>query len=90
MTKVIFEVFNKFFVYNLLKENKMSISGDIIKNLRVENNLTQTELSQAVGISQSIIARWEKGERVPTLDNLITLSKYFGCTIDYLAGLEQD
>ena len=64
--------------------------AEVLKSLRIDNNLSQTGLSQAVGISQSIIARWEKGERVPTLDNLITLSKYFGCTIDYLAGLEQD
>ena len=64
--------------------------AEVLKSLRIDNNLSQTGLSQAVGISQSIIARWEKGERVPTLDNLIILSKYFGCTIDYLAGLEQD
>ena len=59
-----------------------------LKELRIENNLTQIELSEATGISQAGIAKWETGDRTPSMDCLITLAKFFRCTIDYLVGLE--
>lgn len=59
-----------------------------IKELREENNLTQVEFCKKINVSQPTVARWESGERVPTLEFLIILAKFFKCSIDYLVGLE--
>ena len=59
-----------------------------LKELREENNLTQEKLSKETGISQAGIAKWETGDRTPSMECLIILAKYFCVSIDYLVGLE--
>ena len=66
----------------------MNKFAEKLKELRLEKNLTQTKLANDTGLSQAIIANWERNLKTPTLDNLIILAKYFGCSIDYLAGIE--
>ena len=61
---------------------------DRLKELRIENKLSQTLLSKETGISQAGIAKWETGDRTPNMDCLIILAKYFKVSIDYLVGLE--
>lgn len=61
---------------------------DRLKELRTEKNLSQMQLAEATGISQSALARWELGKTKPTATGLVTLSKYFGESVDYLLGLE--
>jgi len=61
-----------------------------IKQLRLESGLTQTQLADEVGFSQSAIAAWEAGERVPSADAIIALANYFEVTTDYLLGLSDD
>ena len=58
-----------------------------LKELRVEKGLTQTELSKATGLSQSALALWENGQRIPNALAIIALAKYFGVSADYLLGL---
>jgi repressor LexA len=57
-----------------------------IKELREENNLTQTDLSKLLNISQSTLAKYETGARKPDVDMLNKLSNYFNKTIDYVIG----
>ena len=65
----------------------MTIS-ERLKELRIEKNVSQMQLSMATGLSQSAIARWELGKSEPTASALIILSKFFGESADYLLGLE--
>ena len=58
-----------------------------LKELRIENNLSQMQLSQKTGLSQSAIAKWELGKTEPTASALITLAKFFNETTDYILGL---
>ncbi len=64
------------------------VFGKILKELRAERGLSQMELSSATGISQSAIAKWELGKTEPSASALVTLSKFFGETVDFLLGLE--
>ena len=66
----------------------MNLFGKRLKELRIEKNIGQVELSKAVGVSKGIISLWENGLREPKLYNLVTLAKFFKVSIDYLAGLE--
>lgn len=59
-----------------------------INKLRIQNKLTQRQLSNALNISLTTISKWETGAREPTIEQLIILAKFFKCTTDYLLGLE--
>lgn len=66
----------------------MNEFGERLKELRKERGLGQIALAQKLGVGKSIISLWETGACEPTLSNLIKISKFFGVSIDYLAGLE--
>ena len=59
-----------------------------LKELRIDKNLTQTQLSKETGLSQACIAKLENGSRAPSVDTIIALAKFFKVTTDYLLGLE--
>ena len=65
-----------------------NIFGNRLKELRKEKNLGQIGLANELGVSKSIISLWEIGTCEPTLSKLKEIAKFFGVTIDYLAGLE--
>ena len=58
--------------------------GAFIKTLRKENNLTQEQLAEALGVSNRTISRWETGNNIPDLDMLIILAAYFEVEIKEL------
>ncbi len=58
-----------------------------IKELRIQRNMSQMDLSLATGISQSAIAKWELGKTEPTATAIVALARFFGETSDYLLGL---
>ena len=60
---------------------------DIIREQRLNRNLTQAELSRIMGYeSPSTISMWESGDRTPDIKDLNKLADYFGVTCDYLLG----
>jgi transcriptional regulator with XRE-family HTH domain len=46
------------------------VSGDLIREARLRAGLTQTELGERIGQSQSVVARWERGVVAPSLEAL--------------------
>lgn len=60
--------------------------ANVIKALRIESGLTQTELSAKLHISQGTIACYESGQREPHILSLIAYADYFGCSVDFLVG----
>lgn len=55
-----------------------------IAELRKEKNLTQTGLALALNVSQYTVSAIETERQQPTADMLITLSDFFGVSVDYL------
>ena len=64
------------------------IFGSRLKELRLENNMSQMQLANATGISQSAIAKWELGKTEPTASSIILLAAFFHETTDYILGVE--
>ena len=60
--------------------------GNRIRNLRKEKKITLRELGNNLNISFSLLAMYERGERVPPLDKLNLLADFFKVTTDYLIG----
>lgn len=62
--------------------------GDILKTLRKNNGLTQSDLGRRVGLSKAVVSKYETGIGYPNFETLIRIAKYFGVTTDYLLGEE--
>lgn len=58
--------------------------ADTIKKYRKENNLSQDELAEKLGVSRQSISLWETGQTQPTIDNIVALSKIFNISADAL------
>lgn len=58
--------------------------GKKIRQLRQDNELSQAELANAVGVSREVVSNLENGLRMPKLDEINKLSELFGCSIDDL------
>ncbi len=65
----------------------MILFNERLKELRIEKDLSQTELAKELNVSQRSISSWETGFRQPDFETLEQLAKYFGVTTDYLLGL---
>lgn len=55
--------------------------GEVLRLLRVVENLKQEELGTIVGCSRSHICELEKGKKTPSLELLKKYSNYFGVPI---------
>ena len=55
-----------------------------LREKRSESYKTQTEVANALGVTQGAVAQWETGETGPSIDKLPILAKLYGCTIDEL------
>lgn len=61
-----------------------------IRELRLENNLTQKELAEKISSTSKNIWAYENQISIPPLDVLIKLADFFNCSIDYLANHSDD
>lgn len=60
--------------------------GDALKAQRVMNELSQSALAKATGISQPKISYYESGKHLPLIDDCIKLADYYGVSLDELVG----
>ena len=57
-----------------------------LKKLRLERNLSQQKLAEAIGLSQQAITKYENGKTQPDFQTLMTLAEFFHTSVDYLIG----
>ena len=65
----------------------MNKFAERLKELREEKGLSLKQLSKETGISDVAIGRWERKVRIPNIEALIVIAKYFNVSADYLLGL---
>ena len=58
--------------------------GEKLSKLRKENNYTQEQLADILGVSRQSISKWESDIAYPETDKLIKMGKLFDCSMDYL------
>ena len=66
----------------------MNKFAERLKELRIEEHLSQSELARRTGLTQTAIGKWEQNKRTPSVEALYVLCQYFKVTADYLIGLE--
>ena len=63
-------------------ENLNEILASNLTMLRKHNNLTQIEIAAQLQYSDKTISKWETGEIIPSLENLIRLCDIYNVTLD--------
>ena len=59
-------------------------TGEKIAALRKEQGMSQEALGEKLSLSRQAVSKWEADQAVPTMDNLMELSKLFGVPVDTL------
>ena len=61
----------------------MKATGNKIKDLRKEKKIKISDIVEYMGFeSQQAVYKWQRGESLPSVDNLYALSQLFDTTVD--------
>lgn len=60
--------------------------GNRLRQLRLENNMTQEDLSKELNVSRATVGRYENDDRFPDKDTLKNIADIFNVSTDYLLG----
>ena len=63
--------------------------GKFIKQIRQDNNLTQKDLADKLGVTYQAVSKWENGKNVPDIATLKEISKLFNTNIDEILDGEK-
>ncbi len=61
-----------------------------IRAMRTDKDLTQTQVAEFLGMSQTGYSKYETGENDIPTDILVKLAKFYNTTTDYLLGLTDE
>lgn len=65
--------------------------GSLVKNLRIQNGLTQNQVAEALGVTPGYISNVENNRTAMSLRILTYYARLVGCSLDSLVGeLEPD
>ena len=67
----------------------MIATGKRIKAMRVAKGMTVKDVQEIFGFgSANTIYKWQNGESMPTIDNMVVLAKIFETTIDAIIAIK--
>ena len=61
-----------------------------LRGLREDNDLTQTQIAEVLGTSQTMYARYERGANEMPIHHLVTLCKFYNVSADFLLDTTPD
>ena len=68
----------------------MTNIAEKLKSLRIEHGLSQEKLAEQLMVSRQAVSKWENGEALPDMENMIALAKLYNTSLDELVGLTVD
>lgn len=63
---------------------------EILRGLREDNDLTQAQIAEVLGTSQTMYARYERGANEMPIRHLVTLCHFYNVSADYFLGTTPD
>ena len=61
-----------------------------LRGLREDNDLTQTQIAEVLGTSQTMYARYERGANEMPIRHFITLCRFYNVSADYFLDTAPD
>ena len=68
---------------------RMNLYMQRLRNLREDHDLTQQQVAELLGTSQTMYARYERGANELPIRHLLKLCAYYKVSADYLLGLSK-
>ena len=68
----------------LMVDESTNVFGINLKRMMKSKNITQVELSKAIGITQPSLSIYITGKSKPNIYKAYAIAKYIGCSIDEL------
>lgn len=68
----------------------LEILSKRLKELRIENNYSQYEIANLIGIAQVTYSHYELGGRSISIQNLVKIAQIYNVSTDYLIGISDD
>lgn len=62
---------------------------EIIRELREDKDLKQSDIAKLLGTTQQVYSRYEKGINEMPIRHIITLCKFYNVSADYILGIKQ-
>ena len=62
---------------------------DRLRGLREDRDLTQEDIAELLGTSQTMYARYERRANEMPIRHLVTLCEYYGVSADYVLGIKK-
>ena len=59
------------------------------KELRIKRDLSQSALAKDINVDQTAVSKWELGRSFPDMEIAIRVADYFGVSVDYLLGRDE-
>ena len=60
--------------------------GERLREILQETDTTQYRFTKEADVSWGVFYNWLAGKRFPSMDNLVKIAGYFGCSVDFLLG----
>lgn len=61
-----------------------------LRDIRLENGMTQVEVARILGTSQTMYARYERGANEMPIHHLVTLCRLYNVSADFFLGSAPD
>lgn len=74
---------------NFAEKIKIMKLSEKIRTLRKNAGLSQEQLGEKINVSRQAITKWESGDGLPDIYNLVALSNLFSITLDELMAQEK-
>jgi len=65
----------------------MSDYAQIIRNLRIDHDLSQAQIAEILGTSKNQVGKYERGEQEIPVRHIISLCNHYKVSADYVLGL---
>ena len=65
----------------------MNTIAEKLRQLRVDSGMSQEKLAERLTVSRQAVSKWENGEALPDMENMIALAKLYGTSLDELVGI---
>ncbi len=67
-----------------MAKKKQSFDGAKLRELRLQQKINQYEFAENINVHQYNVSQWEREERQPRFEHILTMAKYFNCPVENL------
>ncbi len=61
-----------------------------LKDLRINEGISQEKLAEQLMVSRQAVSKWENGEALPDMENMVALARLYNISLDELVGINAD